>query len=80
MSATLYILRQQADQISSSLFRGDDADMDIVSIERATSIAPFPRNEGSIAGERFVPDGVGEVLSYEDLVEEIFSSERVIVL
>lgn len=80
MSATLYILRQQADQISSSLFRADDADMDIVSIERAMSIAPSPWKEGSIAGERLVAGGIREVLTYDDLVEEIFASEHVIVL
>ncbi|HSF67426.1 MAG TPA: hypothetical protein VLA67_08345 [Nitrospiraceae bacterium] len=80
MGATLYILRQQADLISSSLFRPDEVGADIVSIERATSKAPSLWREELVVGERIVAGGVREVLTYDDLVEEIFSSERVIVL
>jgi hypothetical protein len=80
MSATLYILRQQADLISSSLFRADDVDVNIVSVERATSIDPCSWNDELIVGDRMTAGGVREALTFGDLVEEIFSSERVIVL
>jgi hypothetical protein len=80
MAATLYILRQEAHLISASLFRADDPDMDIISIERATTIAPSPLKDGSLIGERMIAGGIREGLTYDDLVEEIFSSERVIVL
>jgi hypothetical protein len=40
MSATLYLLRQQPDLISPSLFRASDKDIDIVFVGHAASIAP----------------------------------------
>ena len=40
MSATLYLLRQQPNSISPSLFRASDADIDIVFVGYAALIAP----------------------------------------
>ena len=59
MGKTLYLLRQQPDQISHALFRASDSDMDVVSIELTVSMVPS---------------------SYDDLIEKIFSLEKVIVL
>ena len=59
MGKTLYLLRQQLDQISHALFCASDSDMDVVSIEPTVSMVPS---------------------SYDDLIEKIFSSEKVIVL
>lgn len=79
MSATLYLLRQQPEHISSALFRASDVNIDIVFIEQATSASSFV--EGSVGtGERIVIDSSRQALTYDDLVEKIFSSEHSIVL
>jgi hypothetical protein len=54
--------------------------VNIVSVERATSIDPSSWNDELIVGDRMTAGGVREALTFGDLVEEIFSSERVIVL
>jgi hypothetical protein len=79
MGTTLYLLRQQPDRISSSLFQASDADMDIVFIEQAAS-AP-----SSVKGTVVAPEGMAvghshPSMTYGDLVEKIFSSERIVVL
>jgi hypothetical protein len=80
MSATLYLLRQQPDLISSALFRASDVNIDIVFIEQATSIASS-FIEGAVGiSERIVIDSSRQALTYDDLVEKIFSSEHSIVL
>ena len=57
MRGTLYILRQQPDHISPSLFLGNDREQDVV-----------------VLGES------PQALTYDDLVEKIFSSAHVIVI
>ncbi len=59
MGTTLYLLRQQPDQISHALFCASDSEMDVVSIDLTVSMIPS---------------------SYDNLIEKIFSSEKVIVL
>ncbi len=59
MGKTLYLLRQQPDQISHALFCASDLEMDVVSIDPTVSMVPS---------------------SYDNLIEKIFSSEKVIVL
>jgi hypothetical protein len=80
MSATLYLLRQQPEHISSALFRASDADIEIVLIERATSLASSFVEGAMVTGERIAVGSAREALTYDDLVEKIFSSEHVIVL
>jgi hypothetical protein len=82
MSATLYLLRQQPDHISSALFRASDVDIDIVFIEQAIPKASASSFVGGIlvTDEKSAIGSSGEVLTYDDLVEKIFSSEHVIVL
>jgi len=80
MSATLYLLRQQPDRISPSLFQSGDTDMDIVFIERAAAMIPPSIKGAVVGGERIERVGSHETLTYDDLVEKIFSSDRIIVL
>ena len=80
MSATLYLLRQQPEHISSALFRAGDADIEIVFVERATSLASSFVEGVEVAGERIARGSTREALTYDDLVEKIFLSEHVIVL
>ena len=80
MSATLYLLRQQLDLISPSLFRASDADIDIVFVGNAASIAPSFVKGGVVIAEEMAAGGSHPTLTYDDLVEKIFSSEHVIVL
>jgi hypothetical protein len=80
MGTTLYVLRQPPDRISTSLFRASDTDIDIVLIEQASSIVP-----SSVKGVVVVTEGMAGGLSYptmtyDDLVEKIFSSEHIIVV
>jgi hypothetical protein len=80
MSATLYLLRQQPDRISRSLFRANDADIDIILLEQAASSAPAFIEGAVVVGEGMVVDDSRRTLTYVDLVERVFSSERVVVL
>lgn len=80
MSATLYLLRQRPDHLSSALFQVSDVNVDIVFIEQATSVASSFVEGDVDTGERIMIDSLGEALTYDDLVEKIFSSEHVIVL
>jgi hypothetical protein len=80
MSATLYLLRQQPDRISPSLFRETDADMDIVFIEPAT-LTTLPSVKGATAScEGVMVSDSRQMLRYDDLIEKIFSSEHIIVI
>ena len=80
MSSTLYLLRQQENNISPSLFRANDADIDVIFLEEATSMAPSSLKNVAVAGNRIEAKNSGSVLTYDDLVEKIFSSVHVIVL
>ena len=80
MNTTLYLLRQHPDNISSSLFRASDEDMDIVFIEQVVSSLP-----SSVKGAVVVTAGITvspshPMITYDDLIEKIFSSERIIVV
>ena len=80
MNATLYLLREQPDRISPSLFQPGETGMDIVLVEKAVAMAS-PSINGAVAvvGR---DEGIGSypTLTYEDLIEKIFSSDRVVVL
>ncbi|MEP6933319.1 MAG: hypothetical protein ABI988_05200 [Nitrospirota bacterium] len=80
MSATLYLLRQTPDAISPSLFQVSDEDIDIVYVEQMYSVAPSSIKRGTDTDEEIVRGGSRQMLTYDDLVEKIFSSEHVIVL
>jgi len=80
MSATLYLLRQQPDRISPSLFQPSDTDMDIVFIEKAAAMVSPSIKEAVTVGERVEGIVSHSTMTYEDLIEKIFSSDRIIVL
>lgn len=80
MSTTLYLLRHTPDEIPPSLFQASDADIDIVCVEQVSSVVPSSIERGTGLSEKLVSGGSHQTLTYEDLVEKIFSSERVIVL
>ncbi len=81
MGATLYILRQQHDHISPSLFHMSDAHIDVVFMEQSTSLTQLGADEVIVGGEGgIVARNSSQALTYDDLVEKIFSSGHVVVL
>jgi len=80
MSTTLYLLRQQPDHISPSLLQVNDADIDIVFIEQSASIAPMLIKGAVVSGEGIAASGSRQSLTYDGVIEKIFSSEHVIVI
>jgi len=80
MSKTLYILRQHPDRISSSLFRVSDVDMDIVFVEQGSSIVPSSV-KGVVVAIEGIEDGFSRpTMTYDNLIEKIFSCEHIIVI
>ena len=80
MSATLYLLRQQPDHISPSLFRASDTDMDIVFIEHIASITPSSVKGVVVTAEGILVSDSRQTMTYDELIEKIFSSEHIIVM
>lgn len=80
MGATLYILRQQQHHISPSLFDRSDAHIDVVFMEQGTSLTHLSVEEVIAAGGSIAARTSRQALTYDDLVEKIFSSEHVVVL
>jgi len=80
LSTTLYILRQHPDRISSSLFRASDTDMDIVFVEQVSSIVPSSVKGIAVATEGIVVELSHPTMTYDDLIEKVFSSEHIIVI
>jgi hypothetical protein len=80
MGVTLYLIRQRLDRISPSLFRMGDADIDVVYLEQATSVLSSGTEGSMVCGEGIAANSSRSILTYDDLVEKIFSSERVLVL
>lgn len=80
MGRILYVLRQSPDRIPSSIFRSSDVDTDIVFAEQAASIGP-----SSVKGVVIAPEGVTvgvfhATMTFDDLIEKIFSSEHIVVV
>ena len=80
MGTTLYIIRQDPDRISSSLFRASDADMEVVFIEQAVSLAPSSVKGVVVDDEGMAVGRSHPTMTYDDLVEKIFTSEHIIVV
>ena len=80
MGMTLYLLRQQPAGISTSLFHPGDADMDIVFVEQAISTVPSSVKGVAVTVEKGVVGSSSPTITYDDLIERIFSSEHVIVI
>lgn len=80
MGRTLYLIRQDPDRISSSLFRASDADIDVVFVEQAASIIPSSV-KGVVVGAEGIAVGLSHpTMTYDDLIEKIFASEHIIVI
>ena len=80
MSATLYLFRQQPNSISPSLFRASDTDMDIVFIEHIASTTPSSVKGVVVTAEGVLVSDSPQMMTYDDLVEKIFLSERIVVI
>jgi hypothetical protein len=80
MSSTLYLLRQNPEQISPSLFQASEADIDIVCIEAASAMIPSYFKGAVVAAEGMTVSGSHQTLTYDDLVCKIFSSDHIVVL
>ena len=80
MGTTLYLLRQQPEGIPSSLFYPGDADMDILFVEQAVSTVPSSVKGVAVVVEKGVVGSINQTITYDDLVERIFSAEHVIVI
>lgn len=65
MSTTLYLLRRQPESISPSLFHVSDTDKDVVLVEHLV---------------RKTSSGKEAVVTFDNLIERIFSSAHVIVI
>jgi hypothetical protein len=80
MGTTLYLIRQDLDHVSSSLFQVSDVDIDIVFVEQASSIIPSSVKGVVVGAEGIVVGRSHPTMTYDDLIEKIFSSEHVIVI
>lgn len=80
MGTTLYLLRQSPDRISSSIFRANDVDMDIVLVDQAASMVPVSVNDYVVVDEGMAGEPSHPTVTYDDLIEKIFSHEHVIVV
>jgi|CXWL01.1.fsa_nt_gi hypothetical protein len=80
MSSTLYLLRQRPEQISPSLFQASEADIDIIFIEKASSMIPSSIKGAVVTAEGMMVSGSRPTITYDDLVHKIFSSDHVVVL
>ena len=79
MSATLYLLRQQPERISLSLFQVSDTDKEVVFVENVVSTTSSIRKE-VVRSQKMPASDSRQILTYDDLVEKIFSSAHVIVI
>ena len=80
MSATLYLLRQQLEHISPSLFLVGDTENDFVFVEHLVSTTPSSMKEVVMKHERMGSLNYPQAVTYDDLVQKIFSSAHVIVI
>jgi hypothetical protein len=80
MSTTLYLLRQQLEYISPSLFLVSDTEKDFVFVEHLVSATPSSMKEGVMKPQRAEGSNSPEIVTYDDLVEKIFASAHVIVI
>ncbi len=80
MGVTLYILRQQHRHTSPTLFDMSDAHIDVVFMEQGTSLPPLGIEGVMVDGGSITARSSRQNLTYDDLVEKIFSSEHVVIL
>lgn len=80
MGTTLYLIRQDLDRISSSLFRASDIDIDLLLLEETISMDSSSMKKIVVAAKGMAVGYIPPTMTYDDLVGKIFSSEHVIVI
>jgi hypothetical protein len=80
MGTTLYILRQQPDHISPAVFQMNDTHIDVIFMEQGTSLTHSDVEEVVGSEVSAMDGGARHTLTYDDLIERIFSSEHVVVV
>jgi hypothetical protein len=80
MGTTLYILRRSPDRIPSSIFRSSDLYTDIVFVEQAASMVPSSVKGFVMASEGVTAGGSHPMMTFDDLIEKIFSSDHIIIV
>jgi len=73
MDSPLYILRRALREIPLALLSPSDSVNEVVFLERALSDSHHTVELGHLTGPR-------HVLTYDDLIERIFASDRTIVI
>ena len=79
MSATLYLLRRQPESISPSLCQVSDTDQDVVRVEHLVTATSSPKGV-AVGSEKVLVGNSPQTLTFEDLIEKIFSSTHVVVI
>lgn len=79
MNKTLFLLRKSSEQISAAVFLPAETDGDVVLLEEAVS-APLSLKNGKVFTVAMDTKSAVERMTYEDLVERIFQSDRVLVV
>ena len=80
MGTTLYLLRHSPDRVSSSIFKTNDVDMDVVLVGQAASMVPASVKNYVVVDEGMAGESSYPTVTYDDLIEKIFSHEHVIVV
>ncbi len=73
MDSTLYILRRTLHEIPPSLLSPTNSEVNVIFLERALSDPRHLIESGHLTGSR-------HAMTYEDLIEKVFASERIIVI
>jgi hypothetical protein len=82
MSKTLYLIRQPIEHIHEAVFVPSETEGDVVLLEDS-GLSPFPHQKGNVfsVGESQGQDASGiRAISYDELIEKIFQSDRTIVI
>jgi hypothetical protein len=80
MGTTLYVVRRSPDRIPSSIFQSNDLDMDIVFVEQEASMAPSAVKGFVMVSEGVTVGGSHPMMTFDDLIEKIFSSDHIIIV
>lgn len=80
MGTTLYVLRQHPDRISPAIFRSTDTQTDVIFLEQAISGVPSSVNASVVTTAETAVGYSHPIMTYDELVEKIFSSEHIIVV
>jgi len=80
MSRTLYLLRQEPEHISPALFRVSDTENDIVLLNQLVPGTCASVKGTAVTSEQMVVTDSAGTVTYDEVIEKIFSSSHVIVI